>query len=79
MLLTAGRTIYQFHTRTKTARTPQLNEAAPEVWAELSEPDASRLGIVEGDMVEVASPRGAMRARARTTDMREGVVFVPFH
>ncbi len=78
-LLTTGRTIYQFHTRTKTARAPQLNEAAPEVWTELSEPDARRLGIEEGDMVEVASPRGTVRAQARITGMREGVVFLPFH
>ncbi len=78
-LLTTGRTIYQFQTRTKTARAPQLQEAAPEVWAELSVPDADGLGIGEGDLVEVASPRGAVRARARISGIREGVVFLPFH
>jgi anaerobic selenocysteine-containing dehydrogenase len=30
--LITGRTLYHFHTRTKTGRTPQLNAAAPEVW-----------------------------------------------
>ena len=78
-LLNTGRTIYQFHTRTKTARSPQLQEAAPEVWAELSSADAERLSVGEGDVVEVASPRGAIRARARISAIREGVVFVPFH
>jgi len=78
-LLNTGRTIYQFHTRTKTARAPQLQEAAPEVWAELSATDAGRLGIGEGDVVEVASPRGSIRVRARISAVREGVVFVPFH
>src|SRR5690606_18895691 len=31
-ILTTGRTVYQFHTRTKTGRTPQLDAAAPDVW-----------------------------------------------
>jgi predicted molibdopterin-dependent oxidoreductase YjgC len=78
-LLNTGRTIYQFHTRTKTARAPQLQEAAPEIWAELSPADAERLGIEEGDIVEVASPRASVHARARISDILEGVVFVPFH
>ncbi len=30
--LNTGRTLYHFHTRTKTGRAPQLNAAAPEVW-----------------------------------------------
>jgi anaerobic selenocysteine-containing dehydrogenase len=78
-LLNTGRTIYHFHTRTKTARAPQLQEAAPEVWAELSAVDAESLGVGEGDIVEVASPRASIRARARISGIREGVVFVPFH
>jgi anaerobic selenocysteine-containing dehydrogenase len=77
--LNTGRTIYQFHTRTKTARAPQLQAAAPEVWAELAAPDAGRLGIAEGDVVEIISPRASIRARARISAIREGVVFVPFH
>jgi anaerobic selenocysteine-containing dehydrogenase len=55
-LLNTGRTIYHFHTRTKTARAPQLQEAAPEVWVELAPSDAARLGIAEGDLVEITSP-----------------------
>ena len=77
--LSTGRTIFHFHTRTKTGRVPQLRDAAPEVWAELSEADASELGIAEGDLVEVRTPRGHIEAAARITAMRSGVVFVPFH
>jgi anaerobic selenocysteine-containing dehydrogenase len=61
--LNTGRTVYHFHTRTKTGRAPQLVAAAPDVWAELSAPDASALGVAEGDVVEVISPRGRVRAR----------------
>jgi anaerobic selenocysteine-containing dehydrogenase len=77
--LITGRTLYHFHTRTKTARAPQLQDAAPEVWVEVSEHDADELGIAEGDLVEVRSPRAAIRARARISGIRPGVLFVPFH
>jgi ferredoxin-nitrate reductase len=79
LLLTTGRTVYQFHTRTKTGRIPQLDGAAPDVWVELSRSDAEALGIVDGDGVEVRSARGAIRGAARVTSVRRGVVFVPFH
>ncbi|MFH9758699.1 molybdopterin oxidoreductase family protein [Streptomyces anulatus] len=77
--LTTGRTLYHFHTRTKTGRAPQLNAAAPDVWVEMSSSDAAPQGIDEGDLVEVTSPRGALRGRLRVTDIRPGLLFVPFH
>ncbi|MFZ5870874.1 MAG: molybdopterin oxidoreductase family protein, partial [Actinomycetota bacterium] len=77
--LTTGRTIYHFHTRTKTARAPQLQAAAPDVWVEMSEQDAAGAGITEGDLVDVASPRGSVRAQVRVTGIRPGVLFLPFH
>src|SRR5215204_1228321 len=76
---TTGRTIYHFHTRTKTARAPQLQNAAPDVWVELSPADAESLGVEEGDMVRVESPRGQLEAKSRISGIREGVVFAPFH
>ncbi|MGL1475146.1 molybdopterin dinucleotide binding domain-containing protein, partial [Vibrio parahaemolyticus] len=42
-----------------------MQEAAPEPFVQLHEDDAERLGIAEGDMVEVASRRASVRARAR--------------
>jgi ferredoxin-nitrate reductase len=78
-VLTTGRVIYQFHTRTKTARTPELHRAAPEVWVELHPDDARELRIHEGDEVEIESRRGRIVAPARLGTVRRGVVFVPFH
>jgi anaerobic selenocysteine-containing dehydrogenase len=78
-VLDTGRTVYHFHTRTKTGRAPELDEAAPDVWVEVSERDATRLGVSEGDLVRVESPRGRVEAPARVTGIKEGVVFVPFH
>jgi anaerobic selenocysteine-containing dehydrogenase len=74
-----GRTVYHFHTRTKTARAQQLLNAAPDVCVEICPSDAKELGVEEGDMVRVESPRRRMEARARISGIREGVVFAPFH
>jgi len=79
LLLTTGRTVYQFHTRTKTARAPQLNDAAADVWLEIGPDDAADLRIGEGDMVRVSSPRGEVFAPARINGIRSGQVFLPFH
>ncbi|ADU47311.1 molybdopterin oxidoreductase family protein [Intrasporangium calvum] len=78
-LFTSGRTTYHFHTRTKTGRARQLQDAAPRPWVELAAADAEALGIVEGDLVRVESARGHLEAPARLTGSREGVVFAPFH
>ncbi|WP_027935752.1 molybdopterin oxidoreductase family protein [Amycolatopsis sp. ATCC 39116] len=77
--LITGRTIYQFHTRTKTGRVPELRDAAPEVWVEMSEQDAKAHDLSEGDLAEITTPRGAVRARVRVSGIRDGVLFLPFH
>jgi ferredoxin-nitrate reductase len=79
LLLTTGRTIWHFHTRTKTARAPELQAAAPDVWAEIPAQDAARLGVAEGELVDIETARGSITAPARIVAGREGVVFVPFH
>ncbi|RBY78482.1 nitrate reductase [Blastococcus sp. TF02-09] len=76
---TTGRTVYQFHTRTRTGRAPQLQAAAPTMWIELAAEDAHSLGVSEGDRVRVVSRRGHIVAAARIAGGRPGVVFAPFH
>jgi anaerobic selenocysteine-containing dehydrogenase len=75
--LTTGRTIYHFHTRTKTGRAPELQAAAPDVWVELSANDAASLGLEEGDMADVESPRG--RIRGPCGSRRSATVSSSFH
>jgi anaerobic selenocysteine-containing dehydrogenase len=77
--VTTGRIVYHFHTRTKTGRSKALHDAAPDAFVQMHEDDAARLGIQEGDMVEVESRRGRISAPARIGDMIAGHVFVPFH
>jgi anaerobic selenocysteine-containing dehydrogenase len=77
--LMTGRTLYHFHTRTKTARAPQLQKAAPEVWVEMSASDAADRGFSEGDLLEVSTPRGRVEAKLRISGIRPGALFLPFH
>ena len=62
-----------------TGRAPELEHAAPEVWVEVNAVDAARTGVHDGDLVEIASPRGAITATVRIAGIRRGVLFVPFH
>jgi ferredoxin-nitrate reductase len=77
--LTTGRIIYHFHTRTKTGRSKELNDAAPDAYIQISEQDAATYGIAEGDMIEVLSRRGKVIEPARIGGIEPGLVFIPFH
>jgi ferredoxin-nitrate reductase len=77
--LMTGRLIYHFHTRTKTAHSPELQQAAPDVFAQISETDAKKLGVAEGDLLAITSARGTVKAKARVGGIVAGHVFVPFH
>jgi anaerobic selenocysteine-containing dehydrogenase len=77
--LTTGRLVYHFHTRTKTGRARELRDAAPDAYVEISPTDAARLGVVDGEMLEVTSRRGTIRAPARIGAVEPGALFVPFH
>lgn len=77
--LSTGRVLYQFHTRTKTGRVTELNNAAPTPFVEITQADAARLGAKDGSMLRLRSRRGAMQARARIGVGLDGHVFVPFH
>jgi anaerobic selenocysteine-containing dehydrogenase len=77
--LTTGRLVHHFHTRTKTGRCPELQQAAPKSFVQMAAADAELLGIREGDIVEVSSRRGTVRGPARLGDILTGHLFIPFH
>ncbi len=78
-MLTTGRLVYHFHTRTKTGRSKELNEAAPDAYLQISEEDAAKLGVAEGEMVEVESRRGKVTQPVKIGGIEPGLVFIPFH
>jgi anaerobic selenocysteine-containing dehydrogenase len=80
LLLTTGRTLNQWHTRTKTGTVSQLNDRDPGPYLQIHPDDAVELGIVDGDWVDVVSERGAARSTAKVDDATSpGVVFMPIH
>jgi formate dehydrogenase alpha subunit len=79
-ILTTGRILYQFHTRTMTGKAKGLNEIAPMNVVQMNKKDAERLKIKTGDKLKVRSRRGAITANAYIySGIKEGVVFIPFH
>jgi thiosulfate reductase/polysulfide reductase chain A len=65
------------HCNLTTQESPALLRLAPENWAELNPDDARRLGIADGDRVELRSPLGRVEILARVRPgMRPGVVCV---
>jgi len=79
-VLNTGRVQHQWHTLTKTGKIAKLNKLNPGPFLEVHPDDASRLGIVEGDRVEVASRRGKAVLPAVVTDrVLPGCCFAPFH
>jgi formate dehydrogenase alpha subunit len=79
-ILTTGRVLYQFHTRTMTGKVKGLNELAPMNRAHINIDDALELGINNNDIVNIESKRGSIAAAALVNDkIKQGVVFMPFH
>ena len=79
-ILTTGRILYQFHTRTMTGRVKGLNEIAPVNLVQINKDDAKKLRIKNGDNVEVKSKRGKITAVSLVSSkIKKGVVFIPFH
>jgi formate dehydrogenase major subunit len=79
-ILTTGRNLYQYHTRTMSGKVDGLNEIAGESYIELNPEDAYKMNIQNDEIVVVSSRRGSVSVKARVTDVvSDGVVFMPFH
>ncbi|MFD0483419.1 molybdopterin-dependent oxidoreductase [Kineococcus sp. GCM10028916] len=79
-VLNTGRVQHQWHTLTKTGKVAKLNKLNPGPFLEVNPEDAARLGLGEGDRVEVVSRRGRAVLPAVVTDrVLPGCCFAPFH
>ncbi len=79
-LLNTGRLPHQWHTMTKTGKVAKLNKLDSGPFVEVHPLDAERLGVIDGDSIEVASRRGRAVLPAVVTDrVLPGGCFAPFH
>lgn len=79
-VLTIGRLYGHWHTMTRTGRIPKIQQMHPNPFIEIHPRDAEKLGIAEGDAVEVQSRRGvAIFPAVVTKAITPGTVFVPMH
>ncbi|HAS90282.1 MAG TPA: formate dehydrogenase subunit alpha, partial [Desulfovibrio sp.] len=68
------------HTATMTRRCFGLAGTWPEELVEIHPADAAKYSIVDGELVEVSSRRGIVKARAWVTErVRRGLIFMTFH
>ena len=80
LILTTGRVLEHYHTGSMTRRSDVLNKLSPSGTVDIHPDDALKLGIVDGDIVAIASERGKIEAPVRITDeTAPGLAFMAFH
>jgi len=78
--LNTGRVRDHWHTLTRTARAPRLNQHIAEPTLAMHPGDMRRAGVGDGDLVRVASHWGTAVIRAEASDGQKlGQVFMPIH
>ncbi len=78
--LNSGRIRDQWHTMTRSGKSPRLGQHTPEPFVDIHPEDAQPLGLGKDDLLRVTHDGHAVILRARvTTDIRKGTVFVPMH
>lgn len=80
IILTTGRVVNHFLSGNQTRRIGPLNDQYPEPKVEIHPKLGERLGIQDGDWVQIESRRGECTLRAMlVTTIRPDTVFVPYH
>lgn len=79
LLLTTGRTLFQYNVGTQTRRTPNIFWYKEDV-LEIHPHDAQQRGIKDGDYVKLESRKGWVILKAKISDrVAPGVVYTTFH
>jgi formate dehydrogenase major subunit len=79
-VLSTGRRLYHYHTRTQTGRCRGLNDILGEETADISLEDAQALHIEPDEIIRVKSRRGEVTVKARITpEIPKGMVWMAFH
>jgi assimilatory nitrate reductase catalytic subunit len=79
-ILNTGRVRDQWHTMTRTAKTPRLMSHYPEPFLEIHPQDAEALGLMPDGLAEVHSEHARVLLRVQLSEgQRRGCVFAPIH
>jgi len=79
LVLTTGRRRSTYHTGTQTGRASGFDLLVPSEFVEINPSDATSLGVVDGEVVEVSSRRGSVTAPVKVTERSpKGAVFMTF-
>ncbi|MDA8744589.1 nitrate reductase [Rubripirellula amarantea] len=81
MLMTGRGTVSQWHTQTRTSKSPVLRKLYPrDPYVEINTLDARSMDVSNGDWVRVTSRRGSLLAKAMVVPtVRSGQAFMPMH
>ncbi len=80
LVLNTGRVRDQWHTMTRTGKSPRLSGHYAEPFVQLHPLDAARFGLTRGDLAEVATAAARIVVRLEITDsVAPGQAFVPMH
>ncbi|MGD9568820.1 MAG: formate dehydrogenase subunit alpha [Sedimentibacter sp.] len=79
-VMTTGRILFQYHSRTMTGRVEELNKKAPQSYLEMNPTTANKLGLKDEQEVKVTSRRGSVITKLKVTDkISDEVLFMTFH
>jgi assimilatory nitrate reductase catalytic subunit len=80
LVLNTGRIRDQWHTMTRTGKSPRLSTHIPEVFVQVNPADATVYDVKDNELIEVSSRWGKVVSRCiLTEDVQPGMVFIPMH
>ena len=80
LILNTGRIRDQWHTMTRTGKSPKLSTHIPEAYIQIHTEDANKHNVLPESLVNVCSEWGEVTVRACISDeVPRGMVFMPMH
>jgi len=80
LILNTGRLRDQWHTMTRTAKSPRLTAEATEPVIDINPADAGNCALEEGALARIESDQGVLIARVHVTEAQsQGSLFAPIH
>ncbi|VAW45130.1 Assimilatory nitrate reductase large subunit [hydrothermal vent metagenome] len=79
-ILNTGRVRDQWHTMTRTAKTPKLMAHTDEPYVAIHPEDANKQHLLSGELARISNPLGTVIARVVLDEgQRKGSLFIPMH